>query len=366
MTYTFIRVGNIRPGITISEDVFASTNFPIIRKDTEITTEHIKVLKAFGIKVVKVEEQIVPKEKVVKEVDIASINPDEILAKVQIDEEEVKTQYNDAVTIYKKEFSGWRAGIRPDIPKVREFMIPLLEVFNKQSKMLMLLNDLSNPKDYLYHHSIAVGILASSISRKMGYSVGQTLQIGLAGVLADCGMSKIDSAITEKPAFLTKNEFNEVKKHTIRSYQMLKDTPFLREEMKVAIIQHHERLDGSGYPRGNKQEEISIISQIVAVADVFHAMTTERVYRQKESLFKVIELITEEEFGKFNIKVVQALHELVGNLSIGMSVRLTNGKEGEVIFVPRDTKLRPTMKMREGDSILNLTTNRHLAIEKVL
>ena len=56
MTYTFIRVGNIRPGITISEDVFASTKFPIIRKDTEITTEHIKVLKAFGIKVVKVEE----------------------------------------------------------------------------------------------------------------------------------------------------------------------------------------------------------------------------------------------------------------------------------------------------------------------
>lgn len=366
MTDTFIRVGNIRPGITIIEDIFANTKFPIIRKNTEVTAEHIEVLHAFGIKVVKVKEQIVPKEKPLKEIDIGSINPDEILAKIQIDEEEIKRQYNDAVTHYKKEFSGWRAGIRPDIPKVRAFMIPLLEEFNNQSKMLMLLNDLSNPKDYLYHHSIAVGILASSISREMGYPVGQTLQIGLAGVLADCGMSKIDSAITEKAAFLTKNEFNEVKKHTIRSYQMLKDTPFLLQEMKIAIFQHHERLDGSGYPRGNKQEEISRISQILAVADVFHAMTSERVYREKESLFKVIELITEEEFGKFDISVVQALHKLVGNLSIGMNVRLTNGKEGEVIFVHRDTKLRPMIKMNEDNSILNLTTNRHLAIEKVL
>ena len=84
--------------------------------------------------------------------------------------------------------------------------------------------------------------------------------------------------------------------------------------MKLAILQHHERLDGSGYPRGDKMEQISVFSQILAVADVFHAMTSERIYRSKESPFKVIELIKEEEFGKFDIKVVQALHDLVGNL----------------------------------------------------
>ena len=149
MIDTFIRGGNIRPGIIISEDIFANTKFPIIRKNTELTTEHIEVLNAFGIKVVKVKEQIIPKEKVLKEIDIASINPDEILSKIQIDKEEIKTQYNDAVTSYKKEFSGWRAGMRTDIPKVRAIMIPLLEVFNKRSEMLMLLNDLSNPEDYL-------------------------------------------------------------------------------------------------------------------------------------------------------------------------------------------------------------------------
>ena len=93
----------------------------------------------------------------------------------------------------------------------------------------------------------------------MGFPRGQTLQLGLAGTLADCGMAKIDRSITEKTAFLTKSEFNEVKKHTIYSYQMVQDTPLLRQEMKLAIFQHHERLDGSGYPRGGKMEEVSVL-----------------------------------------------------------------------------------------------------------
>lgn len=245
-------------------------------------------------------------------------------------------------------------------------MIPLLDIFSNQNKMITSLTDYSNPEDYQYHHSIAVGLLASSISKEMGFPVGQTLQIGLAGVLADCGMSKINPLIMKKAAFLTKTEFSEVKKHAMYSYQMLQDTPFIRQEMKIAIFQHHERIDGSGYPRGNKFKEISITSQIIAVADVFHAMTSEQIFREKKSLFEIIESIVEDEFGKIDINVVEALQKLVGNLSIGMKVGLTNGKEGELIFIHRDTKLKPTLKMNEDDSLLNLSTNRYLATERIL
>ena len=115
-----------------------------------------------------------------------------------------------------------------------------------------------------------------------------------------------------------------------------------------------------------KMDQVSVFSQVLAVADVFHAMTSERIHRSKESPFKVIEMIKEEEFGKFDIKVVQALHDLVGNLSIGTKVQLTNGEVGEVIFVHRDARLRPMVKITEDNSILDLTVNRHLAVEKVL
>ncbi len=366
MTEIYVKTSDLRPGIITSENIFVNTIYPILRKDTELTPEHIKVLNAFDVKMVKVQERLVVKKEETYDDNEGPVNPDDILAKIPVIQADLHTQYNDAVHNYKKEFLGWRAGLRPDIAKVRSIVIPLLEAFIEQKKMLTLLNSFSNTKDYTYHHSIGVGILASAISKQIGFPKGQTLQLGLAGVLADCGMAKIDLAITEKAAFLTKDEFNEVRQHTLYSYQMIQDTSLLRQEMKLAIFQHHERLDGSGYPRGEKINQISSFSQILAVADVFHAMTSERIHRSKESPFKVIEMIREEEFGKFDIKVVQALHDLVGNLSIGTKVLLTNGELGEIIFVHRDARLRPMVKKSVDGSILDLTTNRHLAIERVL
>ncbi|MEK5040614.1 HD-GYP domain-containing protein [Sporosarcina sp. FSL K6-3457] len=367
MTETYIKTSDLRPGLVISEDIFVNTIYPILRKNTVVSPEHLEVLHVFGVKTVKIHERPVVKREEAHNLDQENpVDPDDILSKIPMKQADLQTNYSEAVQNYKKEFMGWRAGIRPDIAKVRSIVIPLLEIFIEQKRMLTILNDMSDPKEYMYHHSIAVGILASAICGQMGFPKGQVLQLGLAGVLADCGMAKIDTAITEKAAFLTKNEFNEVKKHTVYSYQMIQDTPLLRQEMKLAILQHHERLDGSGYPRGDKMGQVSIFSQVLAVADVFHAMTSERIHRSKESPFKVIEMIKEEEFGKFDIKVVQALLDLVGNLSIGTRVELTNGEVGEVVFVHRDARLRPMIKKSEDGTILDLTTNRHIAVGKVL
>lgn len=367
MTEAYIKIDDLRPGLVISEDIFANTIYPIVRKDTVISHNHLEILHIFDVKQVKVHERLVVKRDKAHEIDQENpIDPDDILTKIPMKLEDLQMQYNESVQNYKKEFIGWRAGQRPDVAKVRSIVISLLETFIDQKKMLTILNDLSDPKDYLYHHSIAVGILASAICGQMGFPKGQVLQLGLAGVLADCGMAKIDTIITEKAAFLTKNEFNEVKKHTVYSYQMIQDTSLLRQEMKLAILQHHERLDGSGYPRGDKMGQVSVFAQILAVSDVFHAMTSERIYRAKESPFKVIEMIREEEFGKFDIKVVQALLDLVGNLSIGTKVQLTNGDIGEVVFVHRDARLRPMIKKSVDGTILDLTINRHIAVGKVL
>ncbi len=357
------KIRDLRPGTTLYEDVYMNTSYPIVRKNTILTDEHIKVLQSFGVREVKIQQRIEKKE------DTATkkvLNADELISQLQLEKEVIEDKYKKTVEAYKKEFSSWRAGTKVDIAKVRSIIIPAVELFTTEKKMLTLLNDVSNSKDYIYHHSVAVGILSAALSKEMGFSVGEILQMGIAGVLADSGMSKIDSSIIEKVAFLTNDEFNEVKKHALYSYQMVKDSPLIRSQMKIAILQHHERLDGSGYPRGDKLEQIPIYSQILAVADVYHAMTSERVYREKESPFKVIEMLTEEEFGKFDILVVQALQNLIGQLTIGTKVKLTNGETGSVIFVHRDAALRPTIKLASDGSVLDLTTNRTIAVERVL
>ncbi|MHA6260992.1 HD-GYP domain-containing protein [Sporosarcina sp. CAU 1771] len=367
MEETFVKVSNLRPGIVITEDIYVNTNQPIIRRNTKIAMEHLKVLEAFSVREVKVEKgAVVKRDEALVTDDMEPIDPDNLLAEITLEQIDVLALFDEVVQQYKREFNGWRAGVRVNVAKIRTIIMPLLEVFIEKKEYLLNLTGFSDSKQYIYQHPIAVGVISAAIGNQMGLLKGQVLQLGLAGIFADCGMAKVDTSIYEKVAFLTKEEFNEVKKHTVFSYQMIQDTPLLRQEMKLAIFQHHERLDGSGYPRGDKMEEVSIYSQIIAVADVFHAMTSQRLYQSKESAFKVIELIKEEEFGKFDIKVVQALEDLLGNLSIGTKVRLTNGDEGEILFIHRDAKLRPMIRLDTDGTVFDLTKNRSVSINQIL
>ncbi|MDN4608886.1 HD-GYP domain-containing protein [Sporosarcina highlanderae] len=355
-------ISELQAGTLLKEDVFSKTKYPIMRKETELTLEHIDVLRAFGVTQVRVLEGLEKND----ETSSDSSATEDGNGKVPNSMHWLKDIYDKTVRDYKREFNYWRSGQLPDVAKIRSFIIPLLEKFIAQKRMLTFLNDFSTPEEYIYHHPIAVGILSAAIGQQMGYEKGDIIQLGLAGTLADSGMAKIAPSIVEKTAFLTPEEYNEVKKHTLFSVKMIQLSPLIRQDMKLAILQHHERLDGSGYPRGEKMETILVFSQILAVADVFHAMTSDRLYRPKHSPFKVIEMIKEDEFGKFDIKVVDALQNLVGSLSIGTRVKLTNGEFGEVMFLHRDAPLRPMIKKDSDGLIIDLSTNRDITIDSIL
>ncbi|MFC4411638.1 HD-GYP domain-containing protein [Chungangia koreensis] len=365
MDVTYMTFSELRIGQVLAEDVKANTRFPIIKKNTPLTNEHFQVLKAFNIlKVPILRNNPFMREEVEEEQKDQSAK--DFVESATMGSRNFLTNYKEAVDAYKKEFIGWQAGKKVDAAKLRSLILPLVDHALEEREILPLLNEYSEPKDYLYHHSVAVGIISGAIADKMKFTKGQVLQMATAGLMADSGMSKIDVKIREKTAFLTDSEFNEIRKHTIYSYQMVKDIPILKQEMKMAIFQHHERLDGSGYPKGEKLEQISILSQIIAVADVFHAMTSERIYRSKESPYKVIEKIKEEEFGKFNIQVVSALIDLLTNIPMGTTVRLSNGEIGEVVFTKREEKTRPIVKLAKNNEMLDLSAKRQLWIERVI
>ncbi len=363
-----VRVSELKLGSILAEDIFANTPFPIIRKATKVSHEHFVIFQAFHITKVsimkadpfnKTEDEL--KNSSDSEKDALTNSPNMIVVK-----KEFTMLYNQAVQDYKKEFINWQSGSKVDITKVRSFIMPLVEYVLSDRQIVAKLNDYSIEQDYIYHHAIAIGMIAGSLAQKLGYEKGQIIQIATAALLSDCGMSKIDFKLREKKAALTQHEFNEIKKHTLYSYQMTKDAPLLKPEMKLAIFQHHERLDGSGYPKGEKMDSVSFISQIIAVADMYHAMTSERAYRSKVSPFKVMEMIREDEFGKFNIQVVQALFSIVGDLPIGMRVEISTGETGEVIFVQPNVPTRPMIRISTSGEILDLSLKRNLYIERIL
>lgn len=349
-------------GKIVAEDIFANTKYPIISKNTPITYEHLHVFKVFNINKVPILVETVKKAIEDSKGDIEEIEITEQVIHINTFEK----QYLNAVDQFKKEFSNWEAGAKIGMTKVREIIIPLIDKILEDRSYIFDLNSYSNPNDYLYHHCIATGLISAAIANKLGLDRGNTIQMAIAGTLADCGMSKIPKSIRNKKEALTEVEFNEIRKHPVYSYNMVKDLPALKSEMKIAIFQHHERLDGSGYPLGKKLEKVSQFAQVIAVADTFHAMTSERIYRAKESPFKVIEMIKESEFGKFDIKVVNAITNLVADLPIGTKIELSNLARAEVIFINQFSPTRPIVKMLKSGEIIDLSKNRTHTISRVI
>lgn len=352
-----VPISELRVGKVISEDIFANTRYPIIFKNTIISHEHLQVFFAFNISRVPVYKDGKEAQSEIKEAEI--VVPIEAISTF-------KRIYDNSIEQFKKEFKNWEAGAKVDITKARKIILPLLEMVLEDRTIIFDLNEYSNPKDYLYHHCVATALISSVIAQKLGYDKGITIQAAIGGLLADCGMAKVHPRIRDKKSTLTEQEFAEIYKHPIYSYNMVKDLTILKDTMKEAIFQHHERLNGSGYPKGEKIANISTFAQIIAVADVFHAMTCERLYRTKQSSFKVIEMINESEFGKFDIKVVRALIDIVADLPIGTIVELSNLEQGEVMFINKFAPTRPLIKLSHSGEIFDLDKNRTFYISRII
>ena len=361
MEATFVNIDELRLGKIVADDIFANTQYPIVYKNTTINYEHLDVFKAFQIKMVPVFVDDLSIEEGLLEGNEVTIQPAP-LPKVHLFEQ----NYNNAITQFSKDFKNWESGAKVDITRVRTFMMPLVESILEDRNHIYKLPNFSTPKDYLFHHCIGTGLIAAVISQKLGFERGLCIQAAIAGTLADCGMAKIPTKIRDKKGALSEQEFNEIRKHPIYSYQMVKDLPALKKDMTEAILKHHERVDGSGYPLREKIETSRHFAQVIAVADVFHAMTSERLYRSKQSPFKVVEMIKEEEFGKFDIKVVQALLDIVVDLPIGTMVELSNLERGEVIFVNQYSPIRPMIKLAPSGEIIDLSAIRSFHIARIL
>lgn len=358
-----ISVERLKEDCVIAKDIFSLTNTPIIREKTVITNEHIRVLKAFLIKEVEIESTLVNGE------TFSSLETDANLQQGELSLEgksDFIKLFLQATKNYKIEFRKWQSGIQVDITKIRSFFIPLVEAMEKTNESIFSLHHYSTKENYLYHHPIAVGLISGNIARKLNYSKGDSIQIALAGCLADCGMAKIDQKIINKKASLTREEFEEIKKHPIYSYKMLEKTQFLKDEAKLAIYQHHERLNGSGYPHGEKGDKIHPYAKIIAVADVFHAMTSERLYKSKQSPFKVLEMMLEDYFGQFDIASIRQLSSVIMNFSIGSKVQLSDGRIAEILFIDQKHPARPLVKVKNTEEIIQLEKERQLYIQQII
>jgi HD-GYP domain-containing protein (c-di-GMP phosphodiesterase class II) len=147
--------------------------------------------------------------------------------------------------------------------------------------------------NYTYTHSVNVGIFSVIFAREMlrGISEQVFYELGLGFFLHDIGKSRIPLEIINKKGLLDKKEWNIMKKHPEMGYQLLEESGFIQKESAIIVLQHHERIDGSGYPKGLRGGEINIFGRICSLADTFDAMTTNRSYQKVYSAFEACDII---------------------------------------------------------------------------
>ena len=226
---------------------------------------------------------------------------------------------------------------------VDQLLDETLTLFGENSTTISMFDMLHNMRqidDSTYAHSVNVALICRLIGKWKNFSEKDMDTLTLCGLLHDIGKSKIPNEIIGKPGKLTDSEYEEIKKHPVIGYNLVKNLD-IDQRIKNAVLLHHERFDGKGYPLGLTGNEIDDFTSIVSIADVYDAMTANRCYRDGLCPFEVIAMFEKEGLTQFNPKYILTFLDHIANTYINNEVLLSDGSSGKIVLINKKLT-RPT------------------------
>ncbi|MCG3136450.1 MAG: hypothetical protein HJJLKODD_00283 [Phycisphaerae bacterium] len=229
-----------------------------------------------------------------------------------------------------------------------------------------------SPVEYLYDHCLNVSLLSMTLAAQMGFNRAQAYQVGVAGLLSDIGMLKLDDRIRLAPRSLTRDELLQVQYHPIHTLNLIEHDRSLDQTIMLAAYQAHERCDRSGYPRSRSVHTIHPYSRLIALADVYCAMVSPRPYRDPYPPYQAIEAILgQTKFGSFDVRSIRALLSCLSLYPVGSIVQLNDESIGRVIRANAQQYGRPMLtmldeQMQESGEIVDLVECASLKVIRVL
>lgn len=234
------------------------------------------------------------------------------------------------------------------LPLLQVTVTNIVDDLRSRPDLLIYLSDISHKSEYLFIHSVNVGVFAITIGLAMNLPVNDVVCLGIGGLLHDLGKIKITKEIIDKRGPLAKDEFEQIKEHARYGYNILRRNPAVDHRILLTALQHHERHDGNGYPWGLSGNEVYPLARIAAVADVYDALTTDRVYRTRIHSADAIRMINEGAGTQFDPQVVAAFNKVAVPYTIGSGVMLNNGRPGAVVRLNSANPSRPVVWTSNG------------------
>lgn len=337
-----LKVSSLKPGIKLGKDIYTSDNQLLLPKGTIISEEQLKNFVRRNI----------------REVFIMESSP---RLKPQKNFDDVYIKSLDAVRAFMFEA---KLGKPLEVSEIGDTVDMLLEQVFDAGDLFKQMRIMKAKDDYLFTHSVNVSLLCILIGRWLKCDAKAIRNLGTAGLLHDIGKVFIPNEILNKPDKLTDQEFEEIKKHTLLGYNLVSQSEAINFDIANAVLMHHERLDGSGYPAGFKGMQLGFCASVVAVADVYDAITSSRIYSSKRSPYMAAEILWSESFGKLDPRISKVFYDRIASFYIGNEVLLSNNQKGVVVYINPTQPTRPIVMV--DDVFYDLSKDRNITIMEVV
>ncbi len=259
--------------------------------------------------------------------------------------EQARGIFDDAKNYIDSALEDVRLGRSVDTASARRKVSEMVSSVMRNASALMLMTNLKNRDEYTSIHCVNVSILSVAFGRYLGLGADELADLGLGALLHDIGKMRVPLEILNKPGRLSAEEFETIKKHVIHGYKMLDKVDGLPPRALDIVLSHHERIDGSGYPRGLSGEGIGQFAMMVALVDVYDAVTSDRVYHSAISPHDALSMMYDHTPVTFEKGLFEQFIKCLGIFPIGSLVELSSGQVGMVMTVNRKRHLKPIVML---------------------
>lgn len=337
----FVPTRLLQEGMKIDQSIVDGTNRVLIARGAELDEFMIRGLRKVGISGVYIREG---------EEEMMESSADEPVAQETLETiEKLKVQDRKSVSISESVRARVAEGVsylysntdsETLADATKDIANDLMKAIDENDAIAVDISTLKVSDEYTFKHSVDVATMSMIVAKKLGMSHEEIYDIGIAGLLHDIGKSKIPNEILNKPGRLTDEEFDIMKQHSVFGYRILQEKKDIKESIKMAVLQHHEKINGNGYPLGVGVAQITPFAKILSVVDIYDALVTERPYKEGFSPRDAVEMLMAMT-AELDIVSLRGFLGSVILYPVGTTVQLSNGECARVVENYEETILRP-------------------------
>nr|WP_277347504.1 HD-GYP domain-containing protein [Wenzhouxiangella sp. XN79A] len=278
--------------------------------------------------------------------------PVNMLRRAELDQHSVPAAIQGHDLLYQRAgalIEAIRKNGRIDAETARLGIRQIAETLEQNIAAMIWLTRIKNVDQYTAEHCVNVAILSMGLAKSLNWGPEEVEQAGLAGLLHDLGKTKLDPAILNKPGRLTPEEQRHVREHARLGYDLLSEDESVHPIVRQAVLEHHERPDGKGYPLGRSRENLMPMAALVSVVDAYDAITSFRPYSAARSHHEALGILWKTRDRQFDSMMVEVLIQFLGWITPGTLVRLTDGDCAVVLKASAEHRLWPVVRRLKAD-----------------